>query len=805
MSDIPTNTTAEDAATESPQLFAGDAPWLVSFREQVVSKYDTQVAPIRKILLEYQRLFETNFQLQRAHEKLQTQYRECKAELEQSSTRMSSFSGSTPLAADVIALQHKLLALNDDIKVMNENEAKRLKELYELKDHNHRLREETASAIAAKNELVADANAAKAAKAAADATISTLEDSISLLQSENQTLKVRLQDLLKQYESNAAVLSTRTSTETTVREQLAGELNSLTEECNNLRKELESARNRSKDYYVQLNESITEKLVLREKLAELQSTVDSLKEQIATGVTGTQESAPSPVTGVGALFENLFRKSSSATKGSGASKSSPAPSLSPNSSPYIPAGRGSVSSSFITPLQDSWVPVNFSDLPVPSKQKHRLQLRSKEITSLRFINAQSDRLLASSADGTVVLVDTDTSKTIGLFSTGLQNVSISCTAVASALGRGGLICGGADDRKVYCWDVATQRLDRTLVGHSRNVTSIEYIPPHPFEMTEDASGRSSGARPGSAGYATSSRGFIVTGSADQTVKLWDMRDKACVRTIVTKSSVAHLAVDPSGSVVWTANGDGAVRLFDLRQSGAMLASSLPLFSGAAANSLSLSPPGVDGGCMLLVSGRDHTIRVLDAATLQPLAHPSTQAKAEPEKPAVASIYDNIPDRRPSSANFRPMSNTLNSFLAGPPQEEFLVLRHEKYKSAGLYHRAVITPSGQYAVAGSAKGRIHAWRLPTGVYELEVTGQDKKARRTSTAAGTSSNSNTNIFGSAFSELDDVSEAPLEVTGHRSATVSTVAFSQDGNMMASGDSEGVVVIWENTVRSHRSGSL
>jgi WD40 repeat protein len=90
---------------------------------------------------------------------------------------------------------------------------------------------------------------------------------------------------------------------------------------------------------------------------------------------------------------------------------------------------------------------------------------------------------------------------------------------------------GAHDKVVHLWEIETAREIMQLVGHSESVFSLAFSP----------DGR-----------------FIVTGSADETVRVWDATTGKQVRSIHTSSAVDELAVSPNGKLVAT-SGRGVPR------------------------------------------------------------------------------------------------------------------------------------------------------------------------------------------------------------------------------------------------------
>ncbi|CAK7274060.1 U3 small nucleolar RNA-associated protein 13 [Sporothrix epigloea] len=82
-----------------------------------------------------------------------------------------------------------------------------------------------------------------------------------------------------------------------------------------------------------------------------------------------------------------------------------------------------------------------------------------------------------------------------------------------------LFASSSQDRTVKIWSVREGEVQGILRGHRRGVWSIKFAPPGTPSLTSDTGTVAGG-----------SRGFILTGSGDKTVKLWSLADYTCLRT-----------------------------------------------------------------------------------------------------------------------------------------------------------------------------------------------------------------------------------------------------------------------------------
>ncbi len=117
---------------------------------------------------------------------------------------------------------------------------------------------------------------------------------------------------------------------------------------------------------------------------------------------------------------------------------------------------------------------------------------------------------------------------------------------------GRTVASGSHDYTVKLWDVATEKLKRTLEGHTTWVHSVAFSP----------DGRT-----------------LVSGSWDNTVRLWDAETGELKRTLEGHTgAVLSVAFSPDGETVASGGVDGTLRLWDAN-SGRRLAALMVLPAG----------------------------------------------------------------------------------------------------------------------------------------------------------------------------------------------------------------------------------
>lgn len=82
-----------------------------------------------------------------------------------------------------------------------------------------------------------------------------------------------------------------------------------------------------------------------------------------------------------------------------------------------------------------------------------------------------------------------------------------------------IFASASQDRTVKIWSVEDGEVQGVLHGHRRGVWSVKFAPKDAPTLIGDK------------GPASTSRGLILTGSGDKTVKIWSLTDYSCVRTL----------------------------------------------------------------------------------------------------------------------------------------------------------------------------------------------------------------------------------------------------------------------------------
>ena len=167
----------------------------------------------------------------------------------------------------------------------------------------------------------------------------------------------------------------------------------------------------------------------------------------------------------------------------------------------------------------------------------------------------------------------------------------SCTKVYSA----------SQDTTVLEWDVETSQITAVCEGHQGFVRAV---------VVASGDGEGGGALGDVAGGSPE---LALSGAQDSCIKLWDMRaphSSRCVATLTEHSAeVCFLSV--VGDKLFSGSADATVKYWDIRQRkcvDTLRGHKSTVFAVAAA-----CKPGETAPCMYFTGSRDHTIKVWDAS------------------------------------------------------------------------------------------------------------------------------------------------------------------------------------------------
>ncbi|OUL26791.1 hypothetical protein BV378_12270 [Nostoc sp. RF31YmG] len=239
------------------------------------------------------------------------------------------------------------------------------------------------------------------------------------------------------------------------------------------------------------------------------------------------------------------------------------------------------------------------------------------ITSVAF-SPDGCRLATSDTNGEIYLWDVSNSKQ--LFSCKEHNSwiwNIAFSPVHPVLAS----CG--QDRTIKLWDTTTGECLQTLQGHTSIVTSIAFSPDakflastsydHTVKLWNTTTGECLQTLLGhhacvwSVAFHPAGQ-ILATAGEDNTIKLWDLETECCVQTLEGHQQwVKAIAFSPEGRILASGSFDQTVKLWDIHTGVCLM--TLPGHAGVV-TSVAFSPKDD----LLLSSSYDQTVKIWDINT-----------------------------------------------------------------------------------------------------------------------------------------------------------------------------------------------
>ena len=318
---------------------------------------------------------------------------------------------------------------------------------------------------------------------------------------------------------------------------------------------------------------------------------------------------------------------------------------------------------------------------------------------------------------------------------------------------GKTLASGLSDGTIRIWDVQTDELLRTFMGHASGVENIAF---HPDGKTLASSGR-----------------------LDGTLRIWDADTGERLHTLTGHTGWIHnFSFSPDGKTLASANHDETIRIWD-----ATTGEHLHTLTGhtGAVYSISFHP---NGKTIASVS-EDATLRIWDATTgayLRTLTRHTGWVENVSFSPDGKTLASGSRDKtvRIWDVDTRKLLHTLTG--------------HTGYVSSVAFR-----PDGQVLASGSADHSIRFWNATTGKHLRTLTGHVGPV--SSVAFGP--DGRTLASGSADGSIriwDVVSGETLYILVGRATEVTCVAFRPGGRTVASGSLDGRIRIWDAAIGEH-----
>jgi eukaryotic-like serine/threonine-protein kinase len=270
---------------------------------------------------------------------------------------------------------------------------------------------------------------------------------------------------------------------------------------------------------------------------------------------------------------------------------------------------------------------------------------------------------------------------------------------------------------------------------------------------------------------------IASGSADKTVKVWDVASRAVLLTLEGHTrSVFSVAFSPDGKRIASASVDKTVKVWNVSSGRETLTLK---GHGNDVTSVAFSPDG-----KRIVSGsRDTTIKVWDARSGQ------ETLTLKGHSLSVYSVAFSPDGRRIASGSW---DQTVKVWDASSGRETLTLKGHR-----GTVRVVAFSPDGKRIASGSRDNTIKVWDATSGHETMTLTGH--KGYVISVAFSPDGKRIASGNADMTIKVWDASNGreTLTLKGHP-GIVESVAFSPDGKRIASGGWDNTIKVWGASTR-------
>ena len=270
--------------------------------------------------------------------------------------------------------------------------------------------------------------------------------------------------------------------------------------------------------------------------------------------------------------------------------------------------------------------------------------------------------------------------------------------------------------------------------------------------------------------------YIASGSGDGTIKLWEVSSGSCVKTLKAKTVVTSLSYSPDGRYVASGSWDKTIKLWDVASGEC-----IKVFAGHTdlINSVCYSPNG-----KYIVSGsKDKTIKLWEVATgecIKTLAGHTDRINSVCYSPDGKYIVSGSEDK------------TIKLWEAATGECIKTLSEHTSPVYAVAY-----SLDGKTVASGSFDHTIKLWEVASGSCVKTL-----KAKTVVTSLSYSPDGAylaSSFWDNEIKLWDIATEKCIKTFGGHTNSVSSVAYSFDGKYLATSSADGVK-LWNVTTGEH-----
>lgn len=356
---------------------------------------------------------------------------------------------------------------------------------------------------------------------------------------------------------------------------------------------------------------------------------------------------------------------------------------------------------------------------------------------------------------------------------------------------GHTLASSSRDCTIKLWSVNTGDCQNTLTGHTHPIYAIACAP-YPTD-TESPPGNCS----------TESPYLLISGSGDQTVRLWNNNGE-CIRVLQGHTSwVSSVAISPDGLVIASGSEDQSVRLWDSRTNHC-----LKVLQGYNSGvwSVAFSPDGQQ----LVSGGQDRLVHAwkIDAQK-RPEQFNQGQLTAQPYPGHTSWIWSVAYSPDGATLASGSEDSTIRLWQISPQQT--FSHPHQQQILTGHTHAVwsvAFSPDGAAIASGSLDGTLRLWERETGtcqhilhqhqsgVWSVAFAPQHPLGKANCHLLASGSQDQTICLWEigVSQQLPTLSVKPLKTLKGHTSWIRCIVFNPSGHLLASSSSDGTVKLWQ-----------